>query len=183
MCIDCVSSIVLLSLFSCHMNGSVIWYKSVMSREPAFDIRCLSLIDFLFKFLVIGSAGTGKSCILHQFIENKCEYCRAIVHVMVWSIPERFWSSRKSQESIKLSWAASINPKVYSLAPARCYNCWLLAAGFHFSDCGSDSLLELRFRFFLPGEQIYLKVESKIRCPKPQYNRNKVFPNADFSFS
>jgi len=26
---------------------------------------------FLFKFLVIGSAGTGKSCILHQFIENK----------------------------------------------------------------------------------------------------------------
>lgn len=27
--------------------------------------------DFLFKFLVIGSAGTGKSCILHQFIEGK----------------------------------------------------------------------------------------------------------------
>ncbi|GFX64861.1 uncharacterized protein TNCV_1095051 [Trichonephila clavipes] len=28
--------------------------------------------DFLFKFLVIGSAGTGKSCLLHQFIESKC---------------------------------------------------------------------------------------------------------------
>ncbi|XP_042153046.1 ras-related protein Rab-4B isoform X1 [Oncorhynchus tshawytscha] len=27
--------------------------------------------DFLFKFLVIGSAGTGKSCLLHQFIETK----------------------------------------------------------------------------------------------------------------
>lgn len=27
--------------------------------------------DFLFKFLVIGNANTGKSCILHQFIENK----------------------------------------------------------------------------------------------------------------
>jgi len=27
--------------------------------------------DFLFKFLVIGSAGSGKSCILHQFIESK----------------------------------------------------------------------------------------------------------------
>lgn len=27
--------------------------------------------DFLFKFLIIGSAGTGKSCLLHQFIENK----------------------------------------------------------------------------------------------------------------
>lgn len=30
--------------------------------------------DFLFKFLVIGSAGTGKSCLLHQFIENKCRF-------------------------------------------------------------------------------------------------------------
>lgn len=27
--------------------------------------------DFLFKFLVIGSAGSGKSCMLHQFIEKK----------------------------------------------------------------------------------------------------------------
>ncbi|EDV21735.1 Ras-related protein Rab-4B [Trichoplax sp. H2] len=27
--------------------------------------------DFLLKFLIIGSAGTGKSCLLHQFIENK----------------------------------------------------------------------------------------------------------------
>lgn len=27
--------------------------------------------DFLFKFLVIGSAGTGKSCILYHFTENK----------------------------------------------------------------------------------------------------------------
>ena len=32
------------------------------------------VVDFLFKFLVIGSAGAGKSCILHQFIENKCKY-------------------------------------------------------------------------------------------------------------
>uniref|UniRef100_A0A4W5K5E9 RAB4B, member RAS oncogene family n=1 Tax=Hucho hucho TaxID=62062 RepID=A0A4W5K5E9_9TELE len=27
--------------------------------------------NFLFKFLVIGSAGAGKSCLLHQFIETK----------------------------------------------------------------------------------------------------------------
>jgi len=27
--------------------------------------------DYLFKFIVIGDTGTGKSCILHQFIENK----------------------------------------------------------------------------------------------------------------
>ena len=30
--------------------------------------------DYLFKFLVIGSAGVGKSCVLYQFIENKCIY-------------------------------------------------------------------------------------------------------------
>jgi GTPase SAR1 family protein len=43
------------------------------------------LADFLFKFLVIGSAGTGKSCILHQFIENKCKYRvkRKILHIVV----------------------------------------------------------------------------------------------------
>ena len=29
------------------------------------------LYDYLFKFLVIGSAGTGKSCLLHQFIEGR----------------------------------------------------------------------------------------------------------------
>jgi len=27
--------------------------------------------DYLFKFLVIGSAGAGKSCLLHQFIEGR----------------------------------------------------------------------------------------------------------------
>lgn len=27
--------------------------------------------DYLFKFLIIGRAGVGKSCILHQFMENK----------------------------------------------------------------------------------------------------------------
>lgn len=32
-----------------------------------------SFPDYLFKFLIIGSAGSGKSCLLHQFIENKCE--------------------------------------------------------------------------------------------------------------
>jgi GTPase SAR1 family protein len=30
------------------------------------------LPDYLFKFLVIGNANCGKSCLLHQFIEGKC---------------------------------------------------------------------------------------------------------------
>ncbi|VDM41908.1 unnamed protein product [Toxocara canis] len=29
------------------------------------------IADYLLKFLIIGNAGTGKSCIMHQFIENK----------------------------------------------------------------------------------------------------------------
>lgn len=27
--------------------------------------------DYLFKFIIIGDAGSGKSCLLHQFIENR----------------------------------------------------------------------------------------------------------------
>ena len=27
--------------------------------------------DYIFKFIIIGDAGAGKSCILHQFIEGK----------------------------------------------------------------------------------------------------------------
>lgn len=40
-----------------------------------------SVSDYLFKFLVIGSAGAGKSCILHQFIESKCEYTSSVISV------------------------------------------------------------------------------------------------------
>ena len=36
--------------------------------------------DYLFKFLIIGSAGVGKSCILHQFMEGKCNYNCFILH-------------------------------------------------------------------------------------------------------
>lgn len=32
-----------------------------------------SITDYLFKFLIIGQAGTGKSCLLHHFIESKCK--------------------------------------------------------------------------------------------------------------
>ena len=35
--------------------------------------QLVPVVDYLFKFLVIGSAGVGKSCILHQFIEGKCK--------------------------------------------------------------------------------------------------------------
>lgn len=28
--------------------------------------------DFVFKFVIIGDSGVGKSCIMHHFIYNKC---------------------------------------------------------------------------------------------------------------
>ena len=30
-------------------------------------------LEYLFKFLIIGSASTGKTCILRQFLENECK--------------------------------------------------------------------------------------------------------------
>ena len=28
--------------------------------------------DYLFKFIIIGNSNSGKSCLLHYLIENKC---------------------------------------------------------------------------------------------------------------
>jgi GTPase SAR1 family protein len=30
--------------------------------------------DYLFKFIIIGDAATGKSCLLHRFIDDKCKF-------------------------------------------------------------------------------------------------------------
>jgi len=59
--------------------------------------------DYLFKFLVIGSAGSGKSCILHQFIENKfksdsshtigVEFGSKIVNVAGKSVKLQIWDT------------------------------------------------------------------------------------------
>jgi Ras-related protein Rab-4B len=59
--------------------------------------------DHLLKFLVIGSAGTGKSCILHQFMENKfkqniqhtigVEFACKIVNVANRSVKLQIWDT------------------------------------------------------------------------------------------
>lgn len=59
--------------------------------------------DFLFKFLVIGSAGSGKSCLLHHFIENKfkgdsshtigVEFGSKIVSVAGKSVKLQIWDT------------------------------------------------------------------------------------------
>lgn len=49
--------------------NEILLYLSVGKENPLLIL----FADFLFKFLVIGNAGTGKSCLLHQFIEKRCK--------------------------------------------------------------------------------------------------------------
>lgn len=59
--------------------------------------------DYLFKFLIIGRAGVGKSCILHQFIENKfkedtthtigVEFGSKVINVINKSIKLQIWDT------------------------------------------------------------------------------------------
>ena len=30
--------------------------------------------EYLMKFIIIGNSNSGKSCLLHYFLENKCKY-------------------------------------------------------------------------------------------------------------
>ena len=39
--------------------------------------------DYLFKFIIIGDTGTGKSCILHRFVENKCTRPRLTLFMLL----------------------------------------------------------------------------------------------------
>ncbi|XP_063241189.1 ras-related protein Rab-4B isoform X4 [Bacillus rossius redtenbacheri] len=71
--------------------------------------------DFLFKFLVIGSAGSGKSCLLHQFIESKfkdgsqhtigVEFGSKIVNVGGRSVKLQIWDTA-GQERFRESFNA-----------------------------------------------------------------------------
>lgn len=59
--------------------------------------------DFLFKFLIIGRAGVGKSCILHHFIENKfkedtthtigVEFGSKVINISNKSIKLQIWDT------------------------------------------------------------------------------------------
>lgn len=69
---------------------------SLVSLCPHMQSVPLSA-DYLFKFLIIGSAGSGKSCLLHHFIESKCEYIHyAQVSINNWLLPA-FSTERPSQ--------------------------------------------------------------------------------------
>ncbi|KAE8585665.1 hypothetical protein XENTR_v10021398 [Xenopus tropicalis] len=75
--------------------------------------------DFLFKFLVIGSAGTGKSCLLHQFIENKfkqdsnhtigVEFGSRIVNVGGKSVKLQIWDTAGQERFSRETYNALTN--------------------------------------------------------------------------
>lgn len=68
-----------------------------------------------FKFLVIGSAGTGKSCLLHQFIENKFkqgsehtagqEFGPRVVNVGGETVTLRVWAIAGQGRSGSVTWS------------------------------------------------------------------------------
>lgn len=92
--------------------------------------------DFLFKFLVIGSAGTGKSCILHQFIEKKfrhdsshtigVEFGSKIVTVGGKSVKLQIWDTAGQERfrSVTRSYyrGAAGALLVYDIASRETYN-------------------------------------------------------------
>ena len=49
-----------------HANFQMLFRGESSSAAPAADAH-----DYLFKLLLIGDTGTGKSCLLHQFIEHR----------------------------------------------------------------------------------------------------------------
>lgn len=57
-----------LNLFFSSINLFILHHPHVSTIQRS------TVADYLFKFLIIGSAGSGKSCLLHHFIENKCKY-------------------------------------------------------------------------------------------------------------
>lgn len=42
--------------------------------------------SYIFKYIIIGDMGVGKSCLLHQFTEKKCKYCCLFVWYYVVSL-------------------------------------------------------------------------------------------------
>ncbi|CAJ0952354.1 unnamed protein product [Ranitomeya imitator] len=91
---------------------------------------------FLFKFLVIGSAGTGKSCLLHQFIESKfkqdsnhtigVEFGSRIVNVGGKSVKLQIWDTAGQERfrSVTRSYyrGAAGALLVYDIASRESYN-------------------------------------------------------------
>lgn len=48
--------------------------------------------SYIFKYIIIGDMGVGKSCLLHQFTEKKCKYFLCVAAAESQSIcPLQSW--------------------------------------------------------------------------------------------
>ncbi|CAF1411717.1 unnamed protein product [Adineta ricciae] len=92
--------------------------------------------EYLFKFLIIGSASTGKSCILHQFLENKfkedithtigAEFGSKVINVNQKNVKLQIWDTAGQERfrSVTRSYyrGASGALLVYDIANRESYN-------------------------------------------------------------
>jgi len=101
--------------------------------------------EYLFKFLIIGSASTGKTCILHQFLENKfktdtthtigAEFGSKVININQKNVKLQIWDTAGQERfrSVTRSYyrGASGALLVYDIANRESYNAvtnWLADA-------------------------------------------------------
>ncbi|RVE41558.1 hypothetical protein evm_013792 [Chilo suppressalis] len=61
--------------------------KNITIKPDLINISCCNFVfvykimtsgpynySYIFKYIIIGDMGVGKSCLLHQFTDKKCEY-------------------------------------------------------------------------------------------------------------
>ncbi|VDK55083.1 unnamed protein product [Anisakis simplex] len=56
---------------SINPTSNITYRSQSKYRLKSTNQKRRSVADYLLKFLIIGNAGTGKSCIMHQFVEKK----------------------------------------------------------------------------------------------------------------
>jgi len=50
------------------------------------DVDNKEKVDYLFKFIIIGDTGVGKSCILNQYLRGKCKSLYLLVIILIISV-------------------------------------------------------------------------------------------------
>ncbi|KAG0259064.1 Ras- protein Rab-4A, partial [Mortierella polycephala] len=65
---------------------------------------------FLLKFLITGDSGTGKSCLLHQFVENK--FKEGATHTIGVEFGSRIVTIGKNQVKLQI-WDTSVTRSYY----------------------------------------------------------------------
>jgi len=55
------------------------------------EIDNFEKVDYLFKFIIIGDTGVGKSCILNQYLRGKCKYSIYPEYMLLAVIKDEFF--------------------------------------------------------------------------------------------